>query len=244
VTGAVEGDTVYYSLGRAKGQNAGDYAITVTVGTNPNYTVSVEGGNFSITPKPVTVTAKSEEFIYDGNAHSNSGYDVAGLVGRDAITAVVTGSITFPTESPVTNALSSYNFTAGLADNYTVTTADGQLTMMSARQAITITAADGSWTYDGQPHANGEVTVTEGTLLNGDRLVAAATGSVTNVADSEAGNNPIEEGYKILHGDEDVTAYYVITPVAGTLTINPIEVTVTAIRKRIPPMVGVPAFFR
>ena len=193
-----------------------------------NYVITTEDGTLTILPKAVTVTAKSEEFTYDGNAHSNPGYDVDGLVGTDAISAVVTGSITFPSESPVTNELTSYEFTVGTPGNYTVTTANGQLTMTTASVAITIKAADDSKTYDGTALTNATVTVTEGELLTGDTLVATATGSATNVADTEEGNNPIAAGYKIMHGDEDVTANYVITPVAGTLTINPKEVTITA----------------
>ena len=193
-----------------------------------NYNISLVNGDLTIDPKAVTVTAKSEEFTYDGVAHSNDGYDVDGLVGNDAIEAVVTGSITLPSQSPVTNKLESYEFTAGIPDNYTVTPKDGALTMKNAEQAITITAASEEFTYDGDAHTNKGVTVTTGALLTGDELVAEATGSVTNVADTADGNNPIAEGYKIMHGNEDVTANYKITPVAGKLTINPKAVTVTA----------------
>ena len=72
-----------------------------------NYVITAKvAGTLTINPKAVTVTAKSQEFTYDGTAHSNDGYDVEGLVGNDAISAVVTGSITFPSESPVTNVRS------------------------------------------------------------------------------------------------------------------------------------------
>ena len=135
------------------------------------------------------------------------------------------GSITFPSESPVTNELKSYEFTTGTPGNYSVTTANGQLTMTKAEVAITITAASDEWTYDGAAHSNNAVTVTSGALLTGDTLVATATGSVTNVADTAEGNNPVAEGYKVMHGDEDVTANYTITAVDGTLTINPKAVT-------------------
>ena len=199
--------------------------------TNENFTnvtFVIVDGKLTINPKPVTVTAKSDSFTYDGTAHSNNGYDVDGLVGDDAISAVVTGSITFPSESPVTNKLTSYEFTTGKAGNYKVTTVDGELTMAKAEKAITITAASDEWTYDGAAHANSSVTVTTGELFTGDELVATATGSVTNVADTAEGNNPIVEGYQIMHGEEDVSANYKITPVAGKLTINPKAVTVTA----------------
>ena len=193
-----------------------------------NYVITPVAGKLTIKPKAVKVTAASEEFTYDGSAHSNANYKVDGLVGNDAISAVVTGSITFPRESPVTNVLTSYTFTTGTAGNYTVTTENGKLTMQKASVAITIKAADDEWTYDGSAHENTEVTVTSGTLLTGDELVAEATGSVTNVADTKDGNNPIKTGYKVMHGSEDVTENYVITAIAGKLTINPKAVTITA----------------
>ena len=40
------------------------------------------------------------------------------------------------------------------------------------------------------------------------------------MADTQTGNNPVKAGYKVMHGTEDVTASYVITAVAGTLTIT------------------------
>ena len=146
------------------------------------FVVSTTDGSLIITQKPVKVTARSKAFAYTGTAQSWPEYEVNGLVGNDALTAVVTGSITFPSQSPVTNELTSYQFTSGTPGNYSVTTANGQLTMTHASVSITITAASQSWTYDGNAHTNNTVTVTSGSLLTGDSLVATATGSVTNVA--------------------------------------------------------------
>ena len=193
-----------------------------------NYVVVTVNGELSITKRAVTITAQDKAFTYDGNAHSWPKYDVDGLVGGDAISAVVSGSITFPSESPVANVVESYEFTTGTRGNYSVTTANGQLTMTNASVAITITAASDEWTYDGSAHSNNTVTVTSGALLEGDELVATATGSVTNVADTANGNNPVAAGYKIMHGEEDVTENYVITVENGTLTINKRSVTLTS----------------
>ncbi|SEO44881.1 Listeria/Bacterioides repeat-containing protein [Denitrobacterium detoxificans] len=207
--------------------NVGSITYAVKA-TNPNYQDGIALGTLTVTKKAVTVTAQNKEFTYNGTAQSWSGYDVTGLVGDDAINATVAGSITFPSQSPVANVVTSYEFTSGNAGNYAVTTANGELTMKAASQAITITAANGSKTYDGTALTASGVTVTEGTLFAGDTLVAEANGSATNVADTAAGNNPVAAGYKVMHGTEDVTASYVITPVAGTLTINPKAVTITA----------------
>jgi uncharacterized protein (TIGR02145 family) len=204
-----------------------------TEDVSANYVISTQAGKLTIKPKAVTVTANSDAFTYDGTAHSNNGYVVNGLVGSDAISAVVTGSITFPSQSPATNTLTSYQFTAGTPGNYSVTKTNGQLTMTPANVPITITAASDSKTYDGTALTNATVTVTSGSLLPGDSLVANANGSVTNVDDVTTGNNPIATGYKIMHGTQDVTANYVIDTVAGTLEITPRTVTVSVANKTV-----------
>ncbi|MCR5458435.1 MAG: LysM peptidoglycan-binding domain-containing protein [Acetatifactor sp.] len=99
--------------------HADQYDLTVTC----NY------GTISVNPKAVVITAQSREFSYNGLAQSWDRYDVEGLVGEDAIMAVVTGTITNPAESPVVNKVESYEFTKGTAKNYTVTCVDGELTM-------------------------------------------------------------------------------------------------------------------
>ena len=160
-----------------------------------NYAITAQAGKLTINPATVTITAQDKEFTYTGEAQSWNKYDVVGLVGSDAVSAVVTGSITYPSESPVANVVESYEFTSGTPGNYTVSTVNGELTMTTASVAITIKAADDEWTYDGETHSNNSVTVTSGTLLTGDTLEATATGSVTNVADTAANNNPIAAGY-------------------------------------------------
>ena len=57
---------------------------------------------------------------------------------------------TFPGESPAVNRQESYQFNKGAAANYSVTAADGTLTMTNASAAITITAASQGWVYSGQ----------------------------------------------------------------------------------------------
>ncbi|MBR3507190.1 MAG: LysM peptidoglycan-binding domain-containing protein [Lachnospiraceae bacterium] len=240
VTNLANNETFIISYVPSSGTNVGTYengsfdATTYNVldgaeNVSDNYELeTLTAGKLKITPKKVTITAKSQQFTYDGTAHSNAGYDVTGLVDEDAITAIVNGSITYPSEGSVVNKIDSYQFTSGSASNYNVTTVNGALTMVNTSNAITITAASEEWTYDGTVHANNAVTVTSGTLLTGDTLVATATGSVTNVVDTAVGNNPVAAGYKVMHGTEDVTANYVITTQAGTLTVTPAHVEITA----------------
>src|SRR5207244_9228582 len=59
VTGTVNGDTLNYSLATTavKFSSVGDYAITVTLGLNPNYNVTKTDGNLHINAKDACVTA-------------------------------------------------------------------------------------------------------------------------------------------------------------------------------------------
>ena len=226
----LSGDTLTYTLScdAKDGAAVGEYPIKISFNEddNPNYTVTATDGKLTVGKKSITITANSAVFTYNGTAQSDPGYTVEGLVGNDAVEAVVSGSITFPSESPVKNQVTSYSFTAGSADNYTVTTADGVLTVNKAAVGITITAASGEWVYDGKEHTNSAVTLT-GTLFPGDELTAEAEGSVKDVKDTADGNNPVKSGYTVKHGGEDVTENYIITPVAGTLSITPKSASVT-----------------
>lgn len=236
VTGVPQGATVTY--GESEDDISGTEVPTYTDVVDKTIYWKVAKANYydvtghatmKITAKDVTITAQDKVFAYTGSVQSWPEYDVDGLVGSDAITAVVTGSITYPSEGTVANVVESYEFTSGTPGNYSVTTHDGLLTMTNASAAITITAASESWTYDGETHANNTVTVTEGELLEGDVLVAEATGSVTNVADTKNRNNPIAAGYKVMNGTEDVTDNYAITAVAGKLEVMPKAVTISGI---------------
>ena len=96
------------------------------------------------------------------------------------------------------------------------------------KKSVTITAASDQQVYNGSALTNAKVTVTSGELTEEERLVAEATGSVTNVADTFEGNNGIAAGYKIMRHADNVTDEFAITPVAGTLTITKAPLTITA----------------
>ena len=68
VTGVpANGVAPVYSLSREPGQDVDDYTITVTAAeaSNPNYTITVEGGTFTITPAAITIKADDKTKVYD-----------------------------------------------------------------------------------------------------------------------------------------------------------------------------------
>ena len=187
-------------------------------------------GTLSITQREITASVADKNATYNGTEQSgNSEVSFSNVVAGQTATISYTPAkgtmvATYDNGSYGTD-LKVMSGTTDVTANYNLTTKTaGKLIIGNASKAITITAASQSWTYDGNLHTNTTVTVTSGTLFDGDVLVATATGGVTNVSDNIPDNNPIAEGYKVMHSDVDVTANYTITPVAGTLTINQKEV--------------------
>ena len=56
VTGVLAQDKLNYALTRALGEELGDYSITVALGNNPNYDITVVPGTLTISPLPSSVT--------------------------------------------------------------------------------------------------------------------------------------------------------------------------------------------
>jgi hypothetical protein len=57
----------------------------VTLGENPNYEVTTADGTFTITAKPITVTAIAASKVYGEADPETLSYTVEGLVGNDTL---------------------------------------------------------------------------------------------------------------------------------------------------------------
>ena len=85
-----------------------------------------------------------------------------------------------------------------------------------ARRPVTIEAASAEWTFDGQEHGNDEVAVTDGGLFEGDEIVAEINSKIASVG--ETAN--VIDSVKIMRDGKDVSEYYDITTVDGSLSIK------------------------
>ena len=221
VTGVPEkGDTPVYSLSRVEGQNAGDYAITVSApaNDNPNYTISVEDGTFTITPLAVTVTitgntnGADEPIIYNGEEQHIEGYEFnssSDLYTENDFTfngdAIASGKDAG--EYPMN--LTTDRFTNN-NDNFTVTfnVTDGKLTINRAPLTIT---ADDKTKVSGNPEP--EYTYTVDGLLGDDTLSDDFAVTYTREQNEAVGTYPITPAGPATDGN------YAITYMPGTLTI-------------------------
>ena len=75
---------------------------------------------------------------------------------------------------------------------------------------VTVTSADGSWTYDGQAHSNATVT-TEG-FVDGEGVVANNFATITDVGS-------VANAFDYAFADGTLAENYAVTCVTGTLTV-------------------------
>src|SRR5439155_18247432 len=87
VSGTVNGDILNYTLSTTalKFSGVGDYAITVTLGSNPNYNVTKTDGNLHISPKNASVTADNKGKTYGDDNPAFTATVVGQVAGGDSI---------------------------------------------------------------------------------------------------------------------------------------------------------------
>ena len=192
-------------------------------------------GTLTVTPVAIELTANSAAKAYDGTPLTDSGYTISNgsFVGEEGLAGVtVKGSQTAVGSSA--NTITGHKLKSNtLAKNYTITYADGTLTVTQSEKVITVTANNHTWEYDGQPHSDGGYTVSyDGqtytaaagktvTLPTGDVVSAAVEGTVTNVADSADDNNVVTAVViQNASGTQTNDQYKTITRVPGALKIT------------------------
>ena len=192
-------------------------------------------GKLTVTPVAIELTAASASKAYDGTPLTNSNYTItkgAFVDGEGLATVTIAGSQTLVGASA--NTITGHTLKDNtLAQNYTITYQPGELKVTQNEKAITITANSHTWEYDGQPHSDGGYTVEydgqtykveagkTATLPTGDVVKAKITKTVTNVSDSAANNNQIDELTIVNAAGEDTKGQYkTVTLIPGTLTIT------------------------
>ena len=177
------------------------------VGGTENYTkvtVTVNDGKLTISKRPVTITSGSNNWPYDGNAHSEetataSTGEKEGFVGNDG--ATYSNFKTITNKGTVDNTF-DYTLKEGTnADNYEIKQVNGKLEITAA-DSITITITGNSAeidAYDGKQHSVSGFTVTaskteqssgaKAAFVNFVKKLAAGMPKLNiNVSAEEAGN--------------------------------------------------------
>src|SRR5690242_14705110 len=184
-SGLVNGDTsaVFVgALGRAAGQNVGNYAITLgTLSAGGNYTIAFTSANFSITPALLSVTANPQTKVY-GAADPKLTYSFSGLVNGDT-SAVFVGALTRDPGQNVGNyAITQGTLSAG--GNYAISFTGANFAITPA--TLTYVATSVKRTYgSANPAFGGTVTG----FVNGDTLASATSGTLSFTTSATASSN-------------------------------------------------------
>ncbi|MFM7378466.1 MAG: MBG domain-containing protein, partial [Erythrobacter sp.] len=215
--GLVNGDQLGGALATTAGLTSGVGSYGITQGTltaSSNYAVTFVGGQLTVTPRPITITASDFSRIY-GNANPALTFTVGGqgLVNNDQLTGALA------TAAGLTSGVGSYAINQGTLSagaNYAVTYNAGAITVTP--RPITLTANSFSRVYgDANPALTFSVSGLG--LVNGDQLSGAlAAAGVT----AGVGTSAITLGTLTAGGN------YTVTFNAGVLNITPRPLTVAA----------------
>ena len=153
---------------KAKGTDAGDYAMGLKASdfTNTSANFSkvkfvVKDGNLTITKRNVTLKTADAKKVYDGTALTKDGVTVGGdgFVDGEGATYNVTGTITNVGEKP--NAFTYTLKDNTKAKNYNITETPGTLKVIPITDKVTVTIKgnDKNAKYDGNGHTDSGYTV-------------------------------------------------------------------------------------
>lgn len=149
---------------------------------------------------------KPEDKVYDGQEHK---WTPTVTLSDGTVLDPENYEVSYDTEDFV-NVTGKITVTITGTGNYAGTVTR---TYQITPRAVTITSADDSKVYDGTPLTNGNVSVTEGSLVSEEDITFKATGSQTEVGSSA---NTIE----VTYANEQMEKNYDVTLVEGTLTVT------------------------
>lgn len=183
-------------------------------------------GVLEVTKRYVSLASQDGSKVYDGTALTNENIIESGngFVDGEGALYDVTGSQLIAGESVNTF---DYSLDEGTkADNYEIDKSEGLLTVTPITTPITIKAESDRKLYDGSALSNDGYTYTDNVLLEDDMLDATVEGTITDAGTQDN----IVTGYRVMHGDLDVTECYTFTQSEnGLLTVDKREITLTSL---------------
>ena len=196
----------------------GDYAITVSGGSDDNYDINLLNGTLTVSEATLTVTVDNQSKTY-GEANPELTFSYSGFVGSDSESDLTTAPTTATAATTVSGA-GTYPITVsgGIDDNYLFSYENATLTIDKA--TLTATADNQSKTYG---DANPALTISYSGFVGSDTksdIDAPPAASTTATDASAVGDYTIS-----VSGGNDEN--YDLNPVDGTLTIEKATLTVT-----------------
>jgi hypothetical protein len=172
----LSGDSFTGSLTRVSGENIGNYAINQgSLSAGSKYLITYAGANFTITAKPITVTATPSQTKVYGTTDPVFAYTVSpSLVSGDSFTGSLTRAAG---ENVDIYAITQGTLSAG--GNYTIMYNDSNFTITKANQVIT-------WDQTLGLGCNGETSIVMTAVANSGLAVnyASSNATITSVSNN------------------------------------------------------------
>lgn len=244
--GIVAGESFTYSDFASRteaGQTPATFSYAAGPGTSlANYAVTVTAGRMITITKSATaisVTAASESWVYDAEAHSNRTWTATNLSTLQSgdeleVTFDESSAVTTPQDGPVhdgvvPNTITSVRVIRNGADdvtaNYSVEWFPGTLAVTKRPVTVTVTGHTATCTYDGE-----EKTVTGYDATTADALydIAADTefSGVATTNRTDAGKSDMGlKAADFTNNDDCFDVTYAVTD--GWVKINPLDIAAT-----------------
>ncbi|MBI5295993.1 MAG: right-handed parallel beta-helix repeat-containing protein [Chloroflexi bacterium] len=221
LTGFLPADGVTAAYSRAAGENAGDYPISAVLaptGVLSNYTITYTPVDFTIAPKPASVTPSAAAKTY-GATDPILGGALSGFLPADGVTATYSRTAG---ENAGAYPISATLAPAGVLSNYAITYHTADFTINPA--ALTVTAVTDSKVYDGTIASDGVPTITSGALVGDDTAAWTQTFDTRHVA---SGKTLTPAG--AINDDNGGNNYIVTFVAVHNGSITKLGITVTAV---------------
>ena len=210
------GTPVYTITGTAT-NTVGTYSITLSGLGNSSYnSIDIIGGNATITPATLTITADTLSKTY-GEVDPEFTHSTIGLISGDTFTGTLTRTVG---EDVGTYTVSNNDLTYG--NNYTENFVSGKLTITT--KSVTVTADTQAKVHgDVDPELTYSVSPSINTTLANNTSTITFTGSLTRTLGEDVGTYDIGIG-TLTNTNFDIT----FTPADLTITKLPVVITPTA----------------
>lgn len=203
-----------------------------------NYSINVGYGQVTVKPRKVTVTTLGtgdSPFVYDGTNHELLNFELQNATEMDTcrvVTATTLCDVVSNVENQITVAF--FRGDTDVTANYEIEYVYGVLEVVP--REITLKLDDDRKVYDGAPLTSVKYGVAAGSfgLVEGHNLTLETNGSVTRPDEGTVVNEYVAGSAKVTDANgADVTANYIITVEAGSLSIDkrPVKLVPTSLTR-------------
>ncbi|MCH5351366.1 MAG: transglutaminase domain-containing protein [Clostridiales bacterium] len=192
------------------------------------YKITARPGTLTVEPRPITVKTASDSWVYDGEKHVNTDYEIISeLTAVSGETISVSNSIGIvdagETENIIILSVQKEDETDSTA-NYSFTYEYGTLTVL--KRTVGIKTESYSWVYDGENHGlSGFTIVSDIGLADGE---ISSVKRFTQISEVGTADNIVIPQVVKANGDDSTDNYSFVLSEddTGVLTVTPRPITV------------------